>query len=139
MASGEKFCRNPPIQSSVLSAPSTERSLFKPELPPVETAVMRAFVDPRAQGVPFRERDSHVGKASSCQRNGFEILGRDDGLVHGARRINRWVVIESVPSSVIVCCTACNFSLTVISRTELTATLTSARASANPFAVTVTR
>src|ERR1700723_3430465 len=44
MASGEKFCRNPPIQSSELSAPSTDSSLFKPELPPVETAVMRALV-----------------------------------------------------------------------------------------------
>ena len=44
MASGEKFCRNPPIQSSALSAPSTVRSLFKPELPPVDTAVMRALV-----------------------------------------------------------------------------------------------
>ena len=44
IASGEKFCRNPPIQSSELSPPSTERSLFSPELPPVETAVMRALV-----------------------------------------------------------------------------------------------
>src|SRR5271155_4935230 len=44
MPSGEKFCRKPPIQSSELSAPSTDSSLFKPELPPVETAVMRAFV-----------------------------------------------------------------------------------------------
>src|SRR5580704_4418419 len=44
MDSGEKFCRNPPIQSSELSAPSTDRSLFNPELPPVETAVIRAFV-----------------------------------------------------------------------------------------------
>jgi len=44
IASGEKFCRNPPIQSSVLSAPSTVKSLFKPELPPVDTAVIRAFV-----------------------------------------------------------------------------------------------
>ncbi len=44
IASGEKFWRKPPIQSSVLSAPSTLRSLFKPELPPVDTAVIRALV-----------------------------------------------------------------------------------------------
>ena len=42
--SGEKFCRKPPIQSSESSPPSTESSLFRPELPPVETAVMRALV-----------------------------------------------------------------------------------------------
>src|SRR5208282_2963184 len=36
--------RKPPIQSSEFCAPSTDSSLFNPELPPVETAVMRAFV-----------------------------------------------------------------------------------------------
>ena len=44
MPLGEKFSKKPPIQSSELSAPSTDSSLFKPELPPVETAVMRALV-----------------------------------------------------------------------------------------------
>jgi hypothetical protein len=44
ITSGEKFCRNPPMKSSELSPPSTEISLFNPELPPVATAVMRAFV-----------------------------------------------------------------------------------------------
>ena len=32
------------MKSSELSPPSTESSLFRPELPPVATAVMRAFV-----------------------------------------------------------------------------------------------
>ena len=44
IASGEMFWRNPPMKSSLLSPPSTERSTFSPELPAKETAVIRAFV-----------------------------------------------------------------------------------------------
>jgi hypothetical protein len=36
------------MKSSLLSPPSTEKSMFKPELPPNDTAVIRAFVGSEA-------------------------------------------------------------------------------------------
>src|SRR5580704_7625497 len=142
MDSGEKFCRKPPIQSSELSIPSTERSLFRPELPPVETAVMRALVGsegstgsvPGARYAMFAKLRAARGRVSrSCEEMIVWCTALEVSM--------GWVVMVGGPKSsriTVCCCRGCNFSLTLTSRTELTATLTSEVASANPLAFTTT-
>src|ERR1700685_3350737 len=77
MPSGEKFCRKPPIQSSELSAPSTESSLLRPELPPVETAVIRGLVGSEGS----RGAGGVHGCGGDGRRTGLDV----DGLASALR------------------------------------------------------
>ena len=140
MPSGEKFCRKPPIQSSELSAPSSDSSLFKPELPPVETAVMRALV-------------GSEGSTGSVPGTRYAMLAK---LRAGSGKPSRsWlsttpprtafvvfkvsiVIEEGLPCTLTVSCAACGLSVMVMSRTSLTAVSTLDVASAKPLAETVT-
>src|SRR6266436_3730946 len=142
MDSGEKFCRKPPIQSSELSAPSTETSLFRPELPPVETAVMRAFVGSEGStgSVPGAK---YAILAKLRAARGIVSRSSEEMIVWctALEASMGWVVMVGGPKLsriTVCCCRDCNFSLTLTSRTELTTTFTSELASANPLAFTTT-
>src|SRR5580692_11589661 len=141
MPSGEKFCRKPPIQSSELSPPSTDSSLFSPELPPVETAVMRALVgsDGSTGSVPgtryamlakLRSANGKVARSRAVTTPPFTALMVSMGCE---------VMEEGVADTFTCCWDDAGFRTTKIYRTVLTLTITVELASAKPGAWTVTR